>query len=127
MELNRTVHHPLEKAVKDYAQKKKIKVVFENVNSGSLKPPYLVTSLLPADTSAATLCGSRQQGIFQVTVYLALNSGVADADLYAAEIMALFEPSTKHGAVSFGFPSRSRGHVLEGCYAVVISIPYFSM
>nr|DAU03372.1 MAG TPA: tail completion protein [Caudoviricetes sp.] len=128
MDLTAQIRRALEKAVHSYAQSHRLPLVPENTDTKQPSGAYLQTALLPADTVQGTLNAAKYSGIFQITVYAPQNSGAGQADEITSELINLFRRGGKFGVVAIRqHPSRSKGYMLDGRYAVVVSVPYLAI
>lgn len=128
MDLTAQIRRALEKVVDSYAQSHRLPLVPENTDTKQPSGAYLQTALLPVDTVQGTLNAAKYSGIFQITVYVPQNSGAGQADEIAAELINLFRRGGKFGVAAIRqYPSRSNGYILDGRYAVVVSVPYLAI
>lgn len=128
MDLTAQIRRALEKAVDSYAQSHRLPLVPENTDTKQPSGAYLQTALLPVDTVQGTLNAAKYSGIFQITVYVPQNSGAGQADEITSELINLFRRGGKFGVVAIRqHPSRSKGYMLDGRYAVVVSVPYLAI
>ena len=128
MDLTAQIRRALEKAAAGYAQSHRLPLVPENTDTKQPSGAYLQTALLPVDTVQGTLNAAKYSGIFQITVYVPQNSGAGQADEIAAELINLFRRGGKFGVAAIRqYPSRSNGYILDGRYAVVVSVPYLAI
>lgn len=128
MDLTAQIRRALEKAVYSYAQSRRLPLVPENTDTKQPSGAYLQTALLPVDTVQGTLNAAKYSGIFQITVYVPQNSGAGQADEITSELINLFRRGGKFGVVAIRqHPSRSKGYMLDGRYAVVVSVPYLAI
>lgn len=128
MDLTAQIRRALEKAVYSYAQSHRLPLVPENTDTRQPSGAYLQIALLPADTVQGTLNAAKYSGIFQITVYVPQNSGAGQADEIAAELINLFRRGGKFGVAAIRqHPSRSKGYMLDGRYAVAVSVPYLAI
>ena len=128
MDLTAQIRRALEKAVAGYTQSHRLPLVPENTDTKQPSGADLQTALLPADTVQGTLNAAKYSGIFQITVYVPQNSGAGQADEIAAELINLFRRGGKFGVAAIRqHPSRSKGYMLDGRYAVAVSVPYLAI
>ena len=128
MDLTAQIRRALEKAVYSYAQSRRLPLVPENTDTKQPSRAYLQTALLPVDTVQGTLNAAKYSGIFQITVYVPQNSGAGQVDEITSELINLFRRGGKFGVVAIRqHPSRSKGYMLDGRYAVVVSVPYLAI
>ena len=128
MDLTAQIRRALEKAVDSYAQSHRLPLVPENTDTKQPSGAYLQTARLPADTVQGTLNAAKYSGIFQITVYVPQNSGAGQADEITSELINLFRRGGKFGVVAIRqHPSRSKGYMLDGRYAVAVSVPYLAI
>lgn len=97
------------------AQSPPIPVAYENIKFVKpLSGCYLEIYLLGDNTKSRDLTAERQRttGMFQVSCYAPLNTGMAKVESLAASIVALFPVIPKTGTVSIETPlSGSAGYV----------------
>ena len=128
MDLTATIRREFMRVIRSFAQGKSLTLVPENMMVPQPEGPYLEAWLLPADNAVGTLNAPRQQGIFQVNIYTTADEGAGAADKLAAEVMALFPRGRVLGVVALGkYPNRSKGMMLNGRYAVTVSVAYFAI
>ena len=126
MDLTANIRREFARAVKNYAASQALPVVFENVSVPQPSGDYLETYLMPTETGSGTLNAARQNGLFQINIYTLQNKGTLTADRIAAELMALFVRGTRLGIVAIGkHPNRSKGMLVNGWYAVTVTVDYF--
>lgn len=88
------VRNLFQTALKTYADGKGIRVAFDNVQfTPRANETYLVSHLLPADTSSNTLSGDHERilGLYQITIVTASGSATKASDDVAQELKQEFK------------------------------------
>lgn len=87
------VRNLFQTALKTYANGKGIRVAFDNVQfTPKANETYLVSHLLPADTSSNTLSGDHERilGIYQIVVITPSGSATNSSDTIISELKQIF-------------------------------------
>lgn len=128
MDLTAQIRRELFGVLKKWADGKKLAVVFENTAVRQPENEYAEVWLMPSATESGSLNTPKQSGMLQVLVFVPPNKGTARADALAAEVMGCFPCGLVLGTVSLpNYPSRSQGRMVNGWYAVAVTVEYWAM
>jgi hypothetical protein len=134
MKFRTAVRVALESRLNTWAKAKPIPVAFANIKFTPPSTAYLATYFLPADTFNVAICYGSEvgSGVFQVSINVPINTGVALAESLAQEIDTLFpaglELATADGTIRITTPVSTSEFFIGSSHATLaVSITYSTL